>query len=1186
MAASAASRMRLTIDVLPLTEENSHAPREYRELAVAALKGRRFALPVQSEQTLEEVWAQIEERYKRNYLQPHEAVHFTILKLQDAYECDLDLSDTVASIYEGETDPQKRLIRVVPSFTYRDFSVPISSNLRPISAQKRHRDAHEEQSNKRRRVDGHYNDEIIQDRPILSTESDNGALGARDPSPLGQSQRSKSSASVIYVQNSQTGEAIFPPAIKEESPELGVPTTRSENTVDQAASARRATSVISEITSQQDANANGPLTPPSNNEETVQHSSSPELFLRPTRPVITYGSRRNIRTVDSAQKSSQPQKKTYDKSAISKTPNTRGKSFKIPMSFDDEIVSTPQSAQRQRSSMNDQSSEPEVQREDSVSSSVLLSGSPKRPSPGKGEISGRVNGQSSGSAVSNSHNDNNASRGVQVVIPSRASAVNTQKSEPQRPHRPVPKNARKVSGEDQLSTNGSLLSSQVTLNDQLREVSPFYASKTLAMVHHNEDQRLDKVSTPKSSTKSSNKSSSKSIRSSGLPKPSKKYYEMAKPETPVKQQTPKQAASRATISFAADTPVAAKRPRGRPRGSKNKRDSDGVPVDISSTPASSWQTFMSTNMDADTSIAITPSKVLGGEQASQEMPPPGTSLAPKAEGFVFVQECPTSTPVQNMWQIGDSSNHVTPKSQTTRDSAPKAGRQSQVALSSPKQQKHRSTTPSQNKETVSPQLKNPMADDGKHTQRASIDSQSAKAQHRSIQIQVPENVRDQPTTEPRSDSTTAQGAMGIAQTFTPVNGLSSETQKTTTQETALDGSPAAVPSSPGNTVEDPMVVSSAESSYEDDENEEEDREHQVSTGSMRSDKVDSDIDQIMKEATVQEVAGGDNQESVTGKENSGETQNARTDANSAAPIARAPSWSFGTLTQSAEVDGKDKPLAYQPDASTRSTSTSASDLEAEEERENSPPESGVSSARSSPAASHQPARFLSRSPTPEQSEGEDESPEFTPAPEKTATAIEDQEESEESEDSDSRTSSSNSESEQDDSDEDETPAANPATNLPAIPPSSPPALPPHTARAKAGGATSAPTPPISSSQPLPLAARSAGTGVARSIPSSSQGTPHTPAARSSQLLNTARRTHQFPNIKQQLLAERSATKTAQKGKTFDPSSTSMGKLSNPNLKKRALAFSEDSDEDSSSDSSSSDSDDHGKGPEGAGCTIA
>lgn len=70
MAASG-TRMRLTVEVLPLVAENAHGP--YRDQALAIFKGRKFALPVLAEDTFEQVWAQIEQRYKTNYLDAHQA---------------------------------------------------------------------------------------------------------------------------------------------------------------------------------------------------------------------------------------------------------------------------------------------------------------------------------------------------------------------------------------------------------------------------------------------------------------------------------------------------------------------------------------------------------------------------------------------------------------------------------------------------------------------------------------------------------------------------------------------------------------------------------------------------------------------------------------------------------------------------------------------------------------------------------------------------------------------------------------------------------------------------------------------------------------------------------------------------------------------------------------------------------
>jgi hypothetical protein len=71
MSAPDAQVMRLTVEVLPLEEENAHGP--YRDHALAVFKGRKFALPVRWSDTFEQVWNQIEQRYKKNYLDPQQA---------------------------------------------------------------------------------------------------------------------------------------------------------------------------------------------------------------------------------------------------------------------------------------------------------------------------------------------------------------------------------------------------------------------------------------------------------------------------------------------------------------------------------------------------------------------------------------------------------------------------------------------------------------------------------------------------------------------------------------------------------------------------------------------------------------------------------------------------------------------------------------------------------------------------------------------------------------------------------------------------------------------------------------------------------------------------------------------------------------------------------------------------------
>lgn len=158
---------------------------------------------------------------------------FTIKRLQDAYDCDLDLSDTVGAIFEGETDPSRRMIKVVPSYIHRDFSVPVTSKLIPghlQQARKRHRESSEGRANKRQRSelrqleDAPKDTNATRDQPIPSTESDHneeeamGNIGATD-----QLRRSQSERSLVFVNGGQTGHAEFGLDIKAESQELGHP---------------------------------------------------------------------------------------------------------------------------------------------------------------------------------------------------------------------------------------------------------------------------------------------------------------------------------------------------------------------------------------------------------------------------------------------------------------------------------------------------------------------------------------------------------------------------------------------------------------------------------------------------------------------------------------------------------------------------------------------------------------------------------------------------------------------------------------------------------------------------------------------------------------------------------------------------------------------------------------------------
>lgn len=221
--------MRLTVVVAALAEENAHG--EYRDLALAAFKERRFAMPVELDDTLDKVWGAIEQRYKTNYLDSQQAATFGIKKLQDAYDCDLDMTDTVADIFEGEPDVRMRLIKVIPRFTYRETSVVPGSMLRPMGAHKRGGVDLEDGGHKRRRVasqqrqssyDAHDAHDLSPNRPIPSTESRPAATPVAEDAGDAEAGRRLSrlgtAVSVVEVRGGETGQAPFrAPSVKQEA---------------------------------------------------------------------------------------------------------------------------------------------------------------------------------------------------------------------------------------------------------------------------------------------------------------------------------------------------------------------------------------------------------------------------------------------------------------------------------------------------------------------------------------------------------------------------------------------------------------------------------------------------------------------------------------------------------------------------------------------------------------------------------------------------------------------------------------------------------------------------------------------------------------------------------------------------------------------------------------------------------
>jgi hypothetical protein len=321
----------------------------------------------------------------------------------------------------------------------------------------------------------------------------------------------------------------------------------------------------------------------------------------------------------------------------------------------------------------------------------------------------------------------------------------------------------------------------------------------------------------------------------------------------------------------------------------------------------------------------------------------------------------------------------------------------------------------------------------------------------------------------------------------------------------------------------------------------------------------------------------------------------------------AGSWENGTIGQTVATDPKsDVEMADTTEPRSRSRSGSASTIDSESKsvaQSNSRSASGVDSTRSSPAVSRRPARFLSHSPTPNNSSSEDESvaASTTPAkivPSKLTNGKGDEADSDSSS---SDSSSSDSDNSSDESDQDI--IASVAYKAEAG--DSDVEMGDATVDTRAGAAPSSPTPsPQKShrqvppaSQPLPLkfgmpfpssnlqvavpSIVSPNAPVVKSKLSSSQPNPQTPGT------GPRRPTYQkFPSIKDQLSAARSTPNSVQRTGGFDARTLKLSKLTKAKQQgKKGVMLNENS---SSSDESSSDdssSEDEGTG-KGAGCSVA
>ncbi|GAB7357224.1 hypothetical protein MBLNU459_g8205t1 [Dothideomycetes sp. NU459] len=113
------AKIRITVKIVPV----EHGPPELKDSAA-------FALPVDATSNFFQVWNVILQRYEDNYAAGRRK-NFVFKKIQDVHGADIDLRDSVADIFEGETDPRNRVVQVIRAPVDRFDSIPVGSHLQP-----------------------------------------------------------------------------------------------------------------------------------------------------------------------------------------------------------------------------------------------------------------------------------------------------------------------------------------------------------------------------------------------------------------------------------------------------------------------------------------------------------------------------------------------------------------------------------------------------------------------------------------------------------------------------------------------------------------------------------------------------------------------------------------------------------------------------------------------------------------------------------------------------------------------------------------------------------------------------------------------------------------------------------------------------------------------------------------------
>ncbi|KAF2744125.1 hypothetical protein M011DRAFT_197683 [Sporormia fimetaria CBS 119925] len=1118
------------------------------------------------------------------------------------------------------------MIKVVPSFVNREFSVPPTSNLRPAAAKKRQRESSGASASRKRRHLRLQNeveeDSEAANRPIPSTELENSG-DERLPETHAQGARSKSQ-SVVQVRGIQTGREEFGPVVKEESPELGDPSV-----LPTVASKRLSTARLSV------ASSIGRSPDRSGLQDDVSEVET-EIELPETENIQSQEDR-ELQDVEMAEDAviSDPTVPTVDNANHTRTSVERSPESSSPEP--NEPYHVPQPAARRN--IYDVSSSPEFLQSPSKRMETYGRKSHQSPRQRKSESREVVTKQRHSSPVVRiPRSEVNKARAAWSAKPDGIiTSPQTSKTQPQRRNH--------IDTQVITETEPSLQTPQGASDARPSKTSSLKrpARRSYVLPPHSNSVEKD-VTRPRRSMSTASRNADSTtttahkggetteITTSSLPNPTQPEQTTDKPP----------ASSPVDIVRTGKSLLASLKQR------KLERDAPAQDLSsshiISTTPSGSpnyetSQLLSGVTQNRTLDTAAEGNAIRRGKQGitstENGQTPPATADLPVSSPETFASSLPVEASTK---RVPRRSEIPLPPPAHRPVGTPATGSKGKAKATKAYTDKARNHT--EGLSATNDRRPSVSLNSSQITLPASGDA--PRRQPRRSEIPLPQNVRGRFASSVGSVAATPNRTVGkVADLNGPLT--SSEAHQKGRKQGRSDSTITPLPEKKvkapiqpeSSSLSDARLKSSTravidESSDTSSDEDSGDEEVQEPNGKMvnRADgstveserPSDNEADEVepreLDEAIQDDAALSLDLETVTAPtERSAQENNLQThlmeaweptnlkDDTPARPSDQtskqtpwdSSSWTFNGVPQAAEPT---KDVDATEDAE-------ASETEELEERSRTRSKSAdVESDRSSPALSRGPARYLTHSPTPtpEKSDDEDEQDE-----DEDAAEAESKEPAYNRDDPDDQTSSDSSSTDSSDDDEDEdtempdaalveVPATSQITPIPSSMPTLPSPL-----------ATNTQIQPQKSTIPLPSTKRtSISVSSTTSKPvttrlSSSQIAPssQTLTQSSQRFTQSARRprSSQYPTITEQISSMRSGSAAAQRRRTFDPASQSLGTLKRSKLqasqtkgkangKTAAKALMDDSSDDDSSSSSSSDDDEDAAEAKGAGCSVA